>query len=91
MRRATGACVPDVPFPRHITQILHVMPRVRARCPPAAPEPLPRVLESAQLEHETGNSNSRIVGGDGLEVNTIKPACEEMAAGAELMNPSPGR
>ncbi|KAF8586272.1 alpha/beta-hydrolase [Ramaria rubella] len=40
----------------------------------------PRVLESAQLAHETGNTESRIVRGDGVEIETTKPACEEMAA-----------
>lgn len=39
----------------------------------------PRVLESAQLEHETGNTQSRIVRGDGVEIHTDKSACEEFA------------
>jgi hypothetical protein len=39
----------------------------------------PRMLESAQLEHETGNTTSRIVRGDGVEIHTDKPACEEFA------------
>jgi alpha/beta hydrolase fold len=39
----------------------------------------PRVLDSAELERETGNTKSRIVRGDGVEVKTDKSACEEFA------------
>ena len=37
----------------------------------------PRVLESAELERETGNVKSRIVRGDGIEIKTEKSAYDE--------------